>query len=87
MVKQTSMHMKTKLIEIVDDRRTDKHMIGADNLLDFLLNSGKKGKIEFCPYFLTILAITSELAKSMWIFHIFITNKNAWLYVLIWYIT
>ena len=46
------MHMKTKLIEIVDDRRTDKHMIiGADNLLVFWLNSGKKGKIEFCLIF------------------------------------
>ena len=30
------MRMKIKLIEIVDDRRTDKHIIGADNLLDFL---------------------------------------------------
>ena len=52
------MHMKTKLIEIVDDRRTDKHIIGTDNLLDFLLNSSKNGKIEFCLF----LVVTSELA-------------------------
>ena len=31
------MHMKTKFIEIVDDRRTDKYIIGADNLLDFFV--------------------------------------------------
>ena len=36
------MHMKSKLIEIVDDRRTDKHIIGADILLDSLFKSGKK---------------------------------------------
>ena len=29
------MQMKTKLIEIYDNRMTDKHIIGADNLLDF----------------------------------------------------
>ena len=45
------MHMKSKFIEIVDDRRTYKHIISADNLLDFLFNSDKKGKIEFCLIF------------------------------------
>ena len=44
--------MKTKLIEIVDDRRTDKHIIGADtgNLLDFFFGVKfwqKKGKLNF----------------------------------------
>ena len=45
------MHMKAKLIEIVDDRRTYKHIIGADNLIFVLLNSDKKGEIEFCLIF------------------------------------
>ena len=41
-------------MEIVDDWRTDKHIIGAD----ILLNSGKKkGKLNFV-WFLTILEIT-----------------------------
>ena len=46
------MHIQSKLIESVDDRRSDKHIIGADNLLDFfVLNSGKKRKFEFCLIF------------------------------------
>ena len=45
------MHMQTKRIEIVDDRRTDKHIIGADNLLDFLVKFWqKKGKIELSNF-------------------------------------
>ena len=43
--------MITKVIYIVVDIWSDKHTIGADHLLELFYNSGKKGKIEFCPIF------------------------------------
>ena len=39
--------MKTKRIQIVDDRQTEKHIIGADILMAFFVKCGEKGKIEF----------------------------------------
>ena len=40
--KLLKMRMKTKLIGIVDAKRTDKHIIGADNLLDFFVKFWQK---------------------------------------------
>ena len=41
------MHTLTNVILILDDRRTDKHTIGADNLMELLVNSGEIETIEY----------------------------------------